>query len=92
MSENSASTAVQADFHRQGGGIGRRARLRIAKSSISKRRFSFQKTIDLREENAIFQDQRRVHEPAIKNVVILAQFLVDEPAWAFERLPNKLPI
>jgi len=54
--------------------------------------FRFKKTIDLREENAIFQDQRRVHEPAIKNVVILAQFLVDEPAWAFERLPNKLPI
>ena len=35
--------------------IGRRARFRIAKSSISKDRFSFQKTIDLREKNAIFQ-------------------------------------
>jgi hypothetical protein len=41
---------------------GRRARLRIAKSSISKRSFSFQKTIDLRQKNAIFNDQRRVHD------------------------------
>jgi hypothetical protein len=43
--------------HKFSGGveIGRRARFRIAKSSISKHRFSFQKTIDLREKNAIFQ-------------------------------------
>ena len=36
------------DYQRQGGEIGRCARLRIAKSPISKRNFSFQKTIDLR--------------------------------------------
>jgi hypothetical protein len=41
----------------QGGGIERRARLRIPKSPISKRSFSFQKMIGLREENAIFDDQ-----------------------------------
>jgi hypothetical protein len=48
------------------GNFGRRARLRIAKSSISKRSFSFKKTIDLREETAIFHDQRRVHDRRIK--------------------------
>jgi hypothetical protein len=37
----------------QGGEIGRRARLRITKSSISKHRFSFQKAIILREENGL---------------------------------------
>jgi len=41
---------------RQGGEIGRRARLRIPKASISKRFVLFQKTIDLREENTIFHD------------------------------------
>jgi hypothetical protein len=41
----------------RGGGIGRRARLRIPKSSISKHSFSFQKMVDLREENAILSDQ-----------------------------------
>jgi hypothetical protein len=46
----------------QGGEIGRRAGLRIPKSSISKRFFSFQKTIDLREENAIFHDQCHVFQ------------------------------
>jgi hypothetical protein len=35
---------------RQGGEIGRRARLRIAKSSISKHRFSFQSERVLRRE------------------------------------------
>jgi hypothetical protein len=45
---------------------GRHARLRIPKSSISKRSFSFQKTIDLQEENAIFHDQRRVHDRRVK--------------------------
>jgi hypothetical protein len=42
---------------RQGGGIGRRARLRIPKSAISNRYFPFQKTIDLRWQNAVFRDQ-----------------------------------
>jgi hypothetical protein len=37
-----------------GGNSGRRARLRIAKSSISGRRFSFQNVTILREEIAIF--------------------------------------
>jgi hypothetical protein len=50
MSENSAAMAVQADFHRRGGEIGRRARLRIAKSSISERRFSLQSERVLRME------------------------------------------
>jgi hypothetical protein len=39
------------------GETGRFARLRIPKSSISKRFLSFQKTIDLRGKNAIFDDQ-----------------------------------
>jgi hypothetical protein len=43
------------------------ARLRIAKSLISKRSFSFQKTIDLRGKNAIFQDQSRVHDWGVKH-------------------------
>src|SRR5947207_3957410 len=38
----------------QGGGIGRRARLRIGKSSISERRFSFQNKVTSRQENAEF--------------------------------------
>jgi len=42
------------------------ARLRIAKSSLSKRSFSFQKTIDLREENAILHGQYRVHARRVK--------------------------
>jgi hypothetical protein len=33
-------------------GIGRRARLRISKSPLSRRFFAFQKTIDLRGKNA----------------------------------------
>ncbi len=54
--------------HKFSGGveIGRRARFRIAKSSISKHRFSFQKTIDLREKNAIFHDRRRVYDRRVK--------------------------
>jgi hypothetical protein len=47
---------------RQGGEIGRRARLRIPKTSISKRSFSFQKAPDLRGENAMFDDRSRVHD------------------------------
>jgi hypothetical protein len=50
----------------QGGEIGRRARLRIPKSSISKRSFSFQKMIDLREKNAIFACQSRLHHGRVK--------------------------
>jgi hypothetical protein len=46
----------------RGGGIGRRARLRIPKSSISKDSFSFQKTGDLLEENRFFVRNRRGHE------------------------------
>jgi hypothetical protein len=41
----------------QGGEIGRRARLRILKSSISKRSFHFKKPAILGAENAIFHDQ-----------------------------------
>jgi hypothetical protein len=36
--------------------------LRIPKSSISKRSFSFQKTRDLREENGIFLEMIRLHD------------------------------
>ncbi len=43
-----------------------RARLRIPKSSISERRFAFQKTIDLREKDAIFHDRRRVYDRRVK--------------------------
>jgi hypothetical protein len=46
----------------QGGEIGRRARLRIAKSSISKRLFSFQKKRILREEKLLFRVNQRFHE------------------------------
>jgi hypothetical protein len=57
---NLPEAANKATFVRiaicRGGGIGRRARLRIPKSLISKRSFSFQKTIDLRLKNAIFDD------------------------------------
>jgi len=51
---------------RQGGEIGRRVRLRIPKSSIPKRSFSFQKTSDLQGENTIFRDQHRVHDREVK--------------------------
>jgi hypothetical protein len=47
---------------RQGGEIGRRARLRIAKSSISERRFSFQSERVLRMENRFFVRNRRGRE------------------------------
>jgi hypothetical protein len=48
------------------GNSGRRARLRIPKSSISKRFFSFQKMIDLRAKNAIFHDRRHVYDRRVK--------------------------
>jgi len=44
------------------GNSGSHAKLRISKSSISKRSFSFQKIIDLREQNAIFRNWSRVHD------------------------------
>ena len=44
------------------GNSGRRARLRIPKSLISKPSFLFHKTPDLREENAIFDARSRVHD------------------------------
>ena len=46
----------------QGGEIGRRARFRIAKSSISKRRFSFQNLIVLREQNGDFRRNHAIRE------------------------------
>ncbi len=51
---NRKSEIYNLKFRCQGGEIGRRARLRNWKSAISKHRFSFQKTIDLREEIARF--------------------------------------
>ena len=71
-------TAALPKARGRGGNFGRRARLRIAKSSISKRSFSFQKPIDLRGESAIFRDHQSRSRPASKNVIILAQFLVHE--------------
>ena len=55
---------LSKNCHKFSGGveIGRRARFRIAKSSISKRSFSFQKRTDLRGENAIFNYQSRVDD------------------------------
>ena len=47
---------------RQGGEIGRRARLRIPKSSISKQRFSFQNAIVLRGENVFLLESRSDRE------------------------------
>jgi hypothetical protein len=44
------------------GETGSFARLRIPKSSISKRSSPFPPIADLREENAIFHDQSRVHD------------------------------
>jgi hypothetical protein len=61
------------------GNSGRRARLRIPKSSISKRSFSFQKMIDLREENALFHVLASRSRSASKMLVILAQILVQLP-------------
>ncbi len=49
LRERKLLDVIYAGYRGQGGEIGRRARLRITKSSISKRSFSFQKTIDLRE-------------------------------------------
>jgi len=46
----------------QGGEIGRRARLRIAKSSISKHRSPFQIEGVLREENGIFRNVVEIRE------------------------------
>jgi hypothetical protein len=45
---------------------GRRNGLKIVKSSISKRRIPFQKTIHLRAKDAIFDDQRHVHDRRVK--------------------------
>src|SRR4030095_12816313 len=44
----------------------RPARLRIPKSSVSKRSFLFQKAIDLRRENAIFRNQGRVRDRRVQ--------------------------
>jgi hypothetical protein len=51
----------------QGGEIGRRARLRIAKSSISQHRFSFQKKTLLRWENDAFSDITRRCEGRVES-------------------------
>ncbi len=66
LRERKLLDVIYAGYRGQGGEIGRRARLRITKSSISKRSFSFQKTIDLREKNAIFHDQHRVYDWRVK--------------------------
>ncbi|PYJ93348.1 MAG: hypothetical protein DME62_09105 [Verrucomicrobia bacterium] len=50
----------------KGGEIGRRARLRIAKSSLSKHLFSFQKRSLSREENAFFRIKTRVREGRVE--------------------------
>ncbi len=50
----------------QDGETGRPARLRIPKSSISKRSFSFHETTDLREENEDFRIKMRVHEGRVE--------------------------
>jgi hypothetical protein len=50
----------------QGGEIGRRARLRIPKSSISQRSFSFQKTSDLRGKNAVFGLKANLYEGRVE--------------------------
>jgi hypothetical protein len=42
------------------------ARLRIAKSSISERRFAFQKTSDLRGENAVFNLKANLYEGRVE--------------------------
>jgi hypothetical protein len=69
------STQFTAKHHQQsaeskiwspGGEIGRRARLRITKSSISKQRFSFRKMIDLREENALFHVKIRLYKGRVE--------------------------
>jgi hypothetical protein len=44
------------------GNSGRRARLRKAKSALSKHRFSIRKTVDLREKNALFHVGSRIHK------------------------------
>jgi hypothetical protein len=59
-------TAALPKARGRGGNFGRPARLRIAKSSISKRSFSFQKPIDLRVESAIFRGHHRVHDRRVK--------------------------
>jgi hypothetical protein len=64
------SAQARYECHRE------RARLRIPKSSISKRSFSFQKMIDLRQENAIFSHLVASSRLRSNNVVILAQILV----------------
>jgi len=51
---------------RQGGGIGRRARLRIPKSSTSKHSFSFQKTSDLRGEKSFFLENSDLHDRRVE--------------------------
>src|SRR6266496_5550178 len=50
----------------QGGEIGRRARLRISKSALSKHLFSFQKRSLSREENAFFRIKTRVREGRVE--------------------------
>jgi len=54
MVNRTCETGSQCERNLECGEIGRRARLRIPKSSISQRSFLFQKTSDLREENAVF--------------------------------------
>jgi hypothetical protein len=64
-------------MRRQGGEIGRRARLRIAKSSISKQRFSFQRkshfTRGKRDSAEKLSLSRCTRKPDLKLAQILAQ-------------------
>jgi hypothetical protein len=53
---------VMRGYRCQGGEIGRRARLRIPKSSISKHRLPFQIKRVLQEENGIFRDVVAIRE------------------------------
>jgi len=64
VGENLESSARDLNLRRERrvAGNGGRARLRKAKSALSKHRFSIRKTVDLREENALFHVESRVHE------------------------------
>jgi hypothetical protein len=59
----------------QGGEIGRRAGLRIAKSSNSKRRFSFQNKAVFTRENASPKGIALLLRTVSRNAVVLAQIL-----------------
>src|SRR5260370_39555972 len=81
---------LQSKSTGQVGGVGRRARLRKAKSMISKHHFSFQKRSLSREENALVLQNERSSRRRSRNIIILVPILVHRRARVHPLLAQRL--